>query len=719
MKWAGETHMQRKNRLIWNFLLAYLTVLIPMLLVSFLVSGQTIRRMEENSYHAIQDRVNRASKDFVTLLNRYEGSSAALSREEALIGEFWTQNIKRYDAIHTLKSVANFDTNVTALFLTSPNNDVFSSMGYSRMDTFTGRFLQLKEESVVRLTETVHSSSRLAVALTRRDDTEHFLLLHYPATVMYKTKGTVNYLFGQNFVARQLRSLSPEAPAYIQLLFSDGSSLCFYEQDEKTNFLDALPSEETLQGYTAINCQVPYLDMTLSVYYSSDGMYEPIREGLTVNTVALCTGMLLSLMISLLLSARRLRGIHRLEEIASGKQVTFRYSDEFSLIGNLLSHSALEIDRLSSHIQTANDRLRQQTVQMVLSGAAWDREMANRLLAPYDLALNEEFYFVGVLRPTQPCGEEALTEQLRGEMAYWAELPNGRALVFMGELPNPDEDGAQRKIIARHFRQLLQGGVTIGLSQAYQELSAVDLAVREALEMSEQETENGEETIVRCFEEWMGKEAPVLQLDQGRLQAFKKALREQDTNRALRLFDEMNGEILSAHSSAANQAYLRYCILQSAVNVMEEDAGEGLLHTSLQINVLDNAEYTQGVHQLLRSQETLLKQEKSVDFSGILDYIQAHYADPNLSAMDVAEYAHTSKAHLGRLFKLNTGKTYIEYVSELRLQKACEMLTKTQFPVTEITTRVGYTDHSSFRRKFKAQYGISVTDYRKQYGKEG
>ena len=98
MKWAGETHMQRKNRLIWNFLLAYLTVLIPMLLVSFLVSGQTIRRMEENSYHAIQDRVNRASKDFVTLLSRYEGSSAALSREEALIGEFWTQNIKRYDA---------------------------------------------------------------------------------------------------------------------------------------------------------------------------------------------------------------------------------------------------------------------------------------------------------------------------------------------------------------------------------------------------------------------------------------------------------------------------------------------------------------------------------------------------------------------------------------------------------------------------------------------
>ena len=126
-------------------------------------------------------------------------------------------------------------------------------MGYSRMDTFTGRFLQLKEESVVRLTETVHSSSRLAVALTRRDDTEHFLLLHYPATVMYKTKGTVNYLS-----ARILsRSGSPqpflEAPAY-PALFSDGSSL-FPMSRMKTNFLTRSCRKRPCRAIRAINCQ--------------------------------------------------------------------------------------------------------------------------------------------------------------------------------------------------------------------------------------------------------------------------------------------------------------------------------------------------------------------------------------------------------------------------------------------------------------------------------
>ena len=47
--------------------------------------------------------------------------------------------------------------------------------------------------------------------------------------------------------------------------------------------------------------------------------------------------------------------------------------------------------------------------------------------------------------------------------------------------------------------------MTIGLSQAYQEFECGGFGGSRSSEMSEQETENGEETIVRCFEEWMGK----------------------------------------------------------------------------------------------------------------------------------------------------------------------------------------------------------------------
>lgn len=59
---GGNAHATEKSADL-EFFAGLPDGIVPMLLVSFLVSGQTIRRMEENSYHAIQDRVNRASKD--------------------------------------------------------------------------------------------------------------------------------------------------------------------------------------------------------------------------------------------------------------------------------------------------------------------------------------------------------------------------------------------------------------------------------------------------------------------------------------------------------------------------------------------------------------------------------------------------------------------------------------------------------------------------------
>ena len=56
--------------------------------------------------------------------------------------------------------------------------------------------------------------------------------------------------------------------------------------------------------------------------------------------------------------------------------------------------------------------------------------------------------------------------------------------------------------------------------------------------------------------------------------------------------------------------------------------------------------------------------------------------------------------------------TYIEYLSELRLEKARELLAETDAPIVQIAKDVGYWDHSSFRRKFRARYGVGVAEYR-------
>ena len=60
------------------------------------------------------------------------------------------------------------------------------------------------------------------------------------------------------------------------------------------------------------------------------------------------------------------------------------------------------------------------------------------------------------------------------------------------------------------------------------------------------------------------------------------------------------------------------------------------------------------------------------------------------------------------------GMPYIDYLTQVRMEKACQLLTETDMPIKEIVWQVGYIDDSSFRKKFKARYGIRLSDYRKE-----
>ncbi len=72
-----------------------------------------------------------------------------------------------------------------------------------------------------------------------------------------------------------------------------------------------------------------------------------------------------------------------------------------------------------------------------------------------------------------------------------------------------------------------------------------------------------------------------------------------------------------------------------------------------------------------------------------------------------------NRTYLSRLFKSKINLSYIDYLTKVRMENAMKLLAKTKLPVKAIVSRIGYVDDSSFRRKFKALYGISVAEYRK------
>lgn len=107
---------------------------------------------------------------------------------------------------------------------------------------------------------------------------------------------------------------------------------------------------------------------------------------------------------------------------------------------------------------------------------------------------------------------------------------------------------------------------------------------------------------------------------------------------------------------------------------------------------------------------------KSHVMTKALQYIHTEYANPQLSLIDAAELTGLSHPYLSRLFKEEMGKTFMEYVTELRIGKARELLANPEVKVYEVAGAVGYTEYSYFVRVFKRVVGYSPSDYRKQLG---
>ena len=66
-----------------------------------------------------------------------------------------------------------------------------------------------------------------------------------------------------------------------------------------------------------------------------------------------------------------------------------------------------------------------------------------------------------------------------------------------------------------------------------------------------------------------------------------------------------------------------------------------------------------------------------------------------------------------RFFKKNSGNSFIDHVTKLRIGRACKLLSDTEVPVTEICFQVGYLNISNFNRVFRAQRGMTPSAYRR------
>ena len=93
-------------------------------------------------------------------------------------------------------------------------------------------------------------------------------------------------------------------------------------------------------------------------------------------------------------------------------------------------------------------------------------------------------------------------------------------------------------------------------------------------------------------------------------------------------------------------------------------------------------------------------------------YIEEHYAESTLSVEELCKYLNVSATYFSTMFKKAVGMSFVSYLTQVRLERAVDLLNSTEDKSYIIAEKVGYTEPNYFSYVFKKKYGISPSKYR-------
>lgn len=131
----------------------------------------------------------------------------------------------------------------------------------------------------------------------------------------------------------------------------------------------------------------------------------------------------------------------------------------------------------------------------------------------------------------------------------------------------------------------------------------------------------------------------------------------------------------------------------------------------------DKAQIDACLHKFLPLEETAADAEKIEQSPFQLQFsvwIRHHYVE-DISLEQAASSMGMSSFYFSRLFRASYNRTFLEYLTAYRIDRAAELLRTTDVPVREIAPRIGYADSNYFSKVFKRHFGVTPTEYRQQH----
>ena len=108
------------------------------------------------------------------------------------------------------------------------------------------------------------------------------------------------------------------------------------------------------------------------------------------------------------------------------------------------------------------------------------------------------------------------------------------------------------------------------------------------------------------------------------------------------------------------------------------------------------------------------EQREERPIHGITRYLQEHLAE-EVSLSVLAEEFHLSAQYISQLFKNEIGVGFLAYLTNIRMERAKQLLLSTSLSIAEVSEQSGYGDYRVFTKVFKKSEGITPSQYRRDF----
>lgn len=732
-----------KVPLKYRYLTSYILVmLIPLLIIGFIVYTQVIGITKEKE---LQNNANILEQIQETVDSQFRNIISISHQLSQIPGLKRTQSGSIYDIVQ-IRNVLNFSVGNEFIrelvYYSRQSKYMVSAQSTYNPALFYQMFINGPEgsEAFEEAVNTMQRPEFVEESLQGSSDLIYMIPLPLNGG---SPKATVVYILNKEVLHKQYQSLLAYKDSNSYILDRDGKVLFAFREGMEGiegRLLQAWAAgkpagEQLIEGKTyLISSKISSLSGFSYVTIVPkqevlEPVYRMIRQAIIATVFVILIGFAI-IYVSMRYNYHPLRKLIKHVEIKWG--TAFKDNYGIDKLTAVMTHAEALQEQLQSQTERVGPAMREHLLSGLVRGKFASLQSFNDLGETVGLQLSRARYFVAILacpdrvklpdpRPAQPTALER----------YEIELLDSGMKAWLIGTDEPDCLGAEWWQYL-HDKVTEQGKlpVTIGVGGTYEvrkDLRLLSKSFIEAITAYEYKVVKGGNRVIH-FSETSEAIPAISWYPNNELESLELHIRDKNEQKlmstALQIVDQIEKYSTSLYMAKylsiemMNRALYAFYQLPQLPNKQWGFPDVIALSRMDNLPELKNAAL-QACEIMASELRDLIEQKGEMSKSRVIaDYLQKNALSYLFSVQKMSDDLGISKVHLGRVFKEHAGVTITEYVHQQRLDKAKSLLKQSDWSIQDIVEQIGYTDVSSFIRKFKQEMGVTPGEYRKLHQQE-